>query len=270
MVVNEHNNKILSQMPGEKVVIPSHDSVVSAKIPAKECKNLINKLSDDYTKTCRLMKSLTLVVGMIVAHTANADVEDGLTNGTTGVVKYIVYRMKETNRPSFVLVLFDDPRIGRTTREKYRKLYNKNIDREWTPVFDVQRTFLAKKTYQRIQFPLTPAFGKSVWKAEGATVDEVVVDLSQDKRIRKIPLIHYVALSRVKKLENLYILNMNEGAIDLDNQVTTEMHRLQTEASLEFCYVPLYKVVPDKVKIAFNNARSLNKHFQDIEHEPNV
>ena len=31
--VDEHNNKILSQMPGEKVVIPSHDSVVSANIP---------------------------------------------------------------------------------------------------------------------------------------------------------------------------------------------------------------------------------------------
>ena len=255
--VNEHNNKILSQMPGEKVVIPSHDSVVSANIPAKECQNLINKLSDDYTKTGRLMKSLTLVVGMIVAHTANVDVEDGLTNGATGVVKYIDYRMEETNRPSIVWVLFDDPRIGRTAREKYRKLYNTNIDREWTPVFDVQRTFIVNyKTYQRIQFPLTPASGKSVWKAEGATVDEVVVDLSQFKRIRKIPHIHYVALSRVKKLENLYILNMNEGAIDLDKQVTTEMHRLRTEASLELCYVPLYKVQPGKVKIAFNNARS--------------
>ena len=51
--VNEHNNKILSQMPGEKVVIPSHDSVVSANISAKECQNLVNKLSDDYTKTGR-------------------------------------------------------------------------------------------------------------------------------------------------------------------------------------------------------------------------
>ena len=48
--VNEHNNKVLSKMPGEKIVIPSHDSVVSANIPAKECQNLINKLSDDYKK----------------------------------------------------------------------------------------------------------------------------------------------------------------------------------------------------------------------------
>ena len=48
------------------------------------------------------MKSLTLVVGMIVVMTVNVDVEDGLTNGATGVVKYIDYRMEETNRPSII------------------------------------------------------------------------------------------------------------------------------------------------------------------------
>ena len=217
------------------------------------------------------MKSLTVVVGMIVVHTANVDVEDGLTNGATGVVKHIDFRMEETNRPSIIWVLFDDPRVGRTTREKYRKLYNSNIHSEWTPVFDVQRTFIVNyKTYQRIQFPLTPASGKSVWKAEGATVDRVVVDLSQDKRKYQIPHIHYVAFSRVKKLEDLYILNMNEAAMALDEDVNVEMQRLRTEATLELCYVPLYKIDPHKNKIAFNNARSLHKHFKDVEFEPNV
>ena len=193
--VNEHNNKILSQMPGEKVVIPCHDNVVSANIPAKECQNLINKLPYDYSKTAHLMKSLTLVVGMIVVMTVKVDVEDGLTNGASGVVKHIDYRMEGTNRPSIIWVLFDDPRIGRSAREKYRTLYNSSIHREWTPVFDAQRTFIMNyKTYQRIQFPLTPASGKTVYKAEGATVDEVVVDLSQDKKIRKIPLCCYISL----------------------------------------------------------------------------
>ena len=37
LYLNEQNDKILSQMPGEKVVIPCHYSVVSANIPAKEC-----------------------------------------------------------------------------------------------------------------------------------------------------------------------------------------------------------------------------------------
>ena len=60
----------------------------------------------------------------------DVDVEDGLTNGATGVVKYIDYRMDETNRPSIIWVLFDDPRIVRSAREKYRALYNSSIQRE--------------------------------------------------------------------------------------------------------------------------------------------
>ena len=269
--VNKHNDNILSQLPGKNVVIPCHDSVVSANIPAKMCQHWIDQLPDDYAKTGQLMKSLTVVVGMIVVHTANVDVEDGLTNGATGVVKHIDFRMEETNRPSIIWVLFDDPRFGRTTREKYRILYNSNIHSEWTPVFDVQRTFIVNyKTYQRIEFPLTPASGKSVWKAEGATVDRVAVDLSQDKRKYQIPHIHYVAFSRVKKLDDLYILNMNEAAMAVDEDVNVEMQRLRTEATLILCYVPLYKIDPHKNKIAFNNARSLHKYFKDVEFEPNV
>ena len=150
--------------------------------------------------TGNLMKSLTVVVGMSVVMTANVDVGDGLTNGASGVVKYIDYRMERTNRSSIIWVLFDDPRIGRSARQKYRVLYNSSIQSEWTSVFDVQRTFILNyKTYQRIQFPLRPASGKTGYKAEGATVDKVVVDLSQNKKIRKIPHIHHVALSRVKK-----------------------------------------------------------------------
>ena len=271
--VKKHNDNILSQLPGEKVVIPCHDSVVSANIPAKECQNLIDKLPDKYSKTGQLMKSLTVVVEMVVVHTENVDVEDGLTNGATGVMKHIDFRMEGTNRPGIIWVLFDDPRVGRTTREKYSKLYNSNIHTDWTPVFDVQRTFILNyKTYQRIQFPLTPASGKSDWKAEGATVDRVrvVVDLSQQTRQCKIPHIHYVAFSSVKKLDDLYLLNMNEAAMALDDDVNVEMHRLRTEAALELCYVPLYKIDPHKNKIAFNNARSLHKHFKDVEFEPNV
>ena len=151
------------------------------------------------------MKTLTVVIKLIVVMTANADVEDGLTNGATGMVKQFDYRMKGTNRPSIISVLFDDPRIGRSAREKYRAFYNSSIQREWTPVFDFQRIFILNyKTYQRTQFPLRPYSGKTVYKAESATVDKVVVDLSEDKKIRKIPHIHYVALSIMKDLK-IYI-----------------------------------------------------------------
>ena len=276
--VDQHNDTILSQLPGEKIEIPCHDIVVTQNIPAKRCQSFIAGLPKEYGKTGQLMKSLTVVEGMIVVHTANVDVEDGLTNGATGVVKHIDFRwMEGTNRPSIIWVMFDDPRVGRATREKNRKFYNSSIHPDWTPVFEIQRTFIHNyKTFQRSQFPVTPASGKTVYKAEGATVDRVVVDLSQgvDKngKPRKyiMPHMHYVAFSRVKKLEDLYILNMNEDTMAIDNEVNIEMQRLRTEAPLELCYVPLYKIDPGKSKIAFNNARSLHKHFKDVEFEPNV
>ena len=218
--MNEHNDHVLNQMPVEKVVTPCHDTVVSANISAQRHQE---SLPNDLGKTGNLMKSLTVAVGMIYVMTVNVNVEDGLTNGAAGAVKFIDYRMQGTNRPSIIWVLFDDPRIGRKTREQYfnRGFYNNNIQREWTPVFDVERIFIYNlEPYQRIQCPLRPAAGKTVYKAEGATVDEVVVDLTQKNTIGKIPLIHYIALSRVKKLENLYILNMNEAAMVIDEQVT--------------------------------------------------
>ena len=131
---------------------------------------------------------------------------------------------------------FDDPRIGKATREKYfqRGLYNSNIQRDWTPVFEVERTYVYRfKMYQRIQFPLRAAAAKTVHKTQGITEDEIVVDLTQYKGTRKVPHIHYVAFSRVRKLENLYILNLNEAAIHLDERVTVEMQRLRTQAYLQ-------------------------------------
>ena len=72
----------------------------------------------------------------------------------------------------------------------------------------------------------------------------------------------------MKKFDDLYISNMNEAAMAIDEDVNVEMQRLCTEATLELCYVPLYRIDPQKNKIAFNDARSL--HFKDVEFEPNV
>ena len=78
-----------------------------------------------------------------------------------------------------------------------------------------------------------------------------MVDLTQYKGTRKVPHIDYVALSRVRKLENLYILNLNEAVIHLDERVTVEMQRLRKQAVLQLSYTPLYKIDHCKIKLAF-------------------
>ena len=271
--VYEHNENIMNHMEVEKVVIPCHGIVVSANISPKKAQELISQVPDDASITANLEKVLTVAVGMKYVMSVNVNVEDGLTNGATGVVKFVEYKVEGSNRPSIIWMKFDDPRIGKATREKYfqRGFYSSNIQRDWTPVFEVERTYLYRfKMYQRIQFPLRAAAAKTVHKAQGITEDKIVADLTQYKGIRKVPHVHYVAFSRVRKLENLYILNLNEAAIHLDERVTVEKQRLRTQAFLQLSYTPLYKIDPCKIKLAFNNARSLHKHFKDIQWEPNV
>ena len=222
----KHNEKIMNDIHGEEVDIPCHDTVASANISQKRARELISELPDDPEKTANMEKVLTVKVEMKYNISVNVNVEDGLANGTTGKVKFIEYKIEGSNRPSIIWMKFEDPRIGKATREKYfqRGFYNSNIQTDWTPIFEVERTFLYKcKMYQRIQFPLRPAAAKTVHKGQGITEDEVVVDLTQYKGVRKVPHIHYVAFSRVRKLENLFILNLNEAAIGLDEQVHVEM-----------------------------------------------
>lgn len=165
---------------------------------------------------------------------------------------------------------FLDSAVGRIARQKYKHLFHEHKNDDWTPIFDCQRSFvLNSTTYQRIQFPLRPAAGKTIHKAQGCTVDKIVVDLSQSS-VRKTPHIHYVALSRVRSVDKLHILNFNEKALAVDEKVVQEMERMRKEALLRLCYLPLYKTDKNQLKIMFNNVRSLHKHFNEIKHEPNI
>lgn len=246
-------------------MVNSVDTVLkdySKELKQKLLESLINV--DDVSKTANLMQKLILAVGMIYDVSVNVDVPDGLTNGSSCKVQLIESRMEGISRPSIVWVKFFDPVVGKTTRKKYRHLFHDGIDNDLTPIFKVQRSFVLNyNTYQRIQFPLRPAAGKTVQKAQGCTVDEIVIELSQTK-VRKTPHIHYVALSRVRSVNHLHTLKLNKQALSIDEQVVQEMERMKKDVPLQLCYVLLYQVNFDCFKIAFNNCRSLNKHFQQL------
>ncbi|KAK3105661.1 hypothetical protein FSP39_002926 [Pinctada imbricata] len=267
--VDNFNKEFIGKLSTMKVEVLSHDAVI-ADLPQSSKDRLLNSLPMDSSKTANLAHSLILAVGMIYDITINLDVNDGIANGSTCIIKNIENRILQTSRPSIVWVLFTDLTIGSLTRQKYKHLYHAYIDPLWTPIFDVNRNFLYNyKSYQRTQFPLKPAAAKTVHKAQGCTVDEIVIDLSQT-RTRKSAHIHYVAMSRVRRFENLHILNFNYAALGTDDRVKDEMKRLREEANLELCYKTLYDVDSCHFKLAFNNARSFHKHFTDISVDPNM
>uniref|UniRef100_A0A8C4NJN1 ATP-dependent DNA helicase n=1 Tax=Eptatretus burgeri TaxID=7764 RepID=A0A8C4NJN1_EPTBU len=71
----------------------------------------------------------------------------------------------------------------------------------------------------RTQFPLRPAAAKTIHRSQGDTLDKLVIDLDG----RKMRRIHYVGLSHVKSLDQLYILNLNEDKIRLSKDVQQHM-----------------------------------------------
>jgi hypothetical protein len=117
---------------------------------------------------------------------------------------------------------------------------------------------------------LQPSAGRSVHRAQGSTLERVVVDLSQ-RKTRKVPHLHYVALSRVRSLEKLQILNFNEQALDVDEQVQKEMQRLHQDAVLKVDLSPFQSINSSALfKLAFHNCRSLHLHFDDVKCDKNL
>lgn len=152
----------------KKVIVISVDTVqadVSAEIKAK----LIKTLPNNQSNTANLAQKVELVVGMKYDLTANIDVADGLTNGSSCEIKKFEWKTK-TSRPSIIWVKFDDVNIGKSARQKYKHLYSKDINRSWTTIFDIKRSFTYKyKTFERIQFPLRPASARTIHKSQGDT-----------------------------------------------------------------------------------------------------
>ena len=68
----------------------------------------------------------------------------------------------------------------------------------------------------RKQFPLRQSAAKTIHRSQGDTLDQVVVDLSSARREAHS---HYVALSRVRTLDGLFILNLCENKIHISSDV---------------------------------------------------
>ncbi|XP_062590040.1 uncharacterized protein LOC134251654 [Saccostrea cucullata] len=262
------NNNLIENLSTNKVNVRADTDVLSqTKLSASVKLKLVQNLPENPASTGQLRTNLVIAVDMLYDISVNLDVTDGLTNGASCVVKYIEYKESQL-RPAIVWVLFADSSIGISRRHQYRHLFSTNINTAWTPVFEAKRTFVYnRKTYERVQFPLQPSAGKTIHKAQGATLSKAVISLAQTKQ-RKIPHIHYVALSRVRSLDGLFILDLNEKSLSKDETVDKEMQRLR-ENRLQLSYTPLYSVCKD-IKFLFNNARSLHKHFVDIKSEPSV
>jgi len=135
-----------------------------------------------------LLEELSLKNGAVVMFIKNNN-EKGYVNGTTGV---IVGFNKETNLP--------------IVKTSYGHKINVELE-DWS--FENSSGNVVAKVSQ---IPLKLAWAITIHKSQGMTLDSAEIDLSKTFEVGQ----GYVALSRIKNIEGLRLMGLNDTALSVD------------------------------------------------------
>ena len=217
--VNKYNTKMMSTLPGTVYTLKAIDSKIDTNSGVEV--RYSNRASD----TGGLLDELQLVAGCRVMLKYNIDVSDGLVNGATGKVLHIVLL---ANSVTTILVEFDNQDIGRKAKQEshFKQDYPTAV-----PISRVESRFNIGNRNAisacRRQFPLVLAWATTIHKVQGLTTDKIVVSFQGAFSAGQA----YVALSRVKKLNGLHILDFDAKKIRVNEEVNEEMDRLRKQCS---------------------------------------
>jgi hypothetical protein len=266
--VSDFNDSIYNQAETEKHILHCVDTVLGGH-PKDLVQAIIQSIPVKTRYTMSLEKEIKIAVGHAAEVTLNIATEDGLVNGAPCIVKHVQYTQGVHPIPYIVWVYFHNSDTGRKTRYENSRFYGPDIEHEWTPIFAVCRQFkvrLRSAEIQRKQFPLKAAHARTIHKLQGATLEELVCELPG----RRVPHIHYVALSRITSMDKLHILKLNPKKINVDERVVVEMRRLRRCAKLQIPQTMFYNMDKKYVKMLFLNVTSLHKHMEDVRADYNV
>ena len=193
------------------------------EIVAKDiCTNLENPpkvpANLSLTQTGGLEQTLLIKKNAPIVVTSNHNLakykEDGIVNGARGYIDSIQVSTKDENEVEVVWVMFKDSTVGRRMRSELSNLKNihKPQDKNAVPILKQKKSFTINKgevRYQRCQFPITLAYAITTFKCQGDTLEEVIIDFSQEPGDRTNIQYgsFYVALTRVKEGSKVFLKN---------------------------------------------------------------
>ena len=151
----------------------------------------------DYSKNIRVPNVLTLKEGCKVLLLANINVSKGIVNGSHGVYLYSKFDK--------LVCRFNDE-IVEVPKQKF-EVYDNN-----------------ELAFTRSQYPIMLGHSISIHKSQGMTLDNVFIDFTNTFSAHQV----YVALSRVKTLEGLYINNLSKEKIWVHRLVKKYMQELES------------------------------------------
>lgn len=151
-------------------------------------KTFIKSETDFILSSSMFEPTITFKIGCQVMCIANLDVENGITNGSTGIIRGF-----DNGK---AVVQFNNGLTMSIGKHGWKS--EKNED------FEIK------------QIPLVLAWAVTIHKSQGATLDSALIDLGSDVFAEGQT---YVALSRVKSLDSLYLMKFDYTKIRVNQKV---------------------------------------------------
>ena len=215
----------------QPIVCVAQDYIKGAIVDDLRLRKALLELPDN--KTEHLPGHLPLVPGMPVLLTENLATELGLSNGTRGIFRQLVYEDSSDNgsfqeilfpkntkfitQPKYALVEFFNCKLESSLDELESKIIPIAVS-EQTFLFDIKDLLpetvskAAKNTkrstkisVKRKALPLIPAYSITTHKSQGQTLHKISIDLVMPPGPIEVASA-YVPLSRVKRLDDLVII----------------------------------------------------------------
>ena len=231
----DHNTSMLNTLDSKLqhfVSVDEIDETSGTRKWNKKATDALLKANKDCNMTAGLEAELVVAVGARVMLRRNLDTKHGLVNGFIGTAIAITSQC--------ITVKFDqisDPYSVERVRSK----------------FMLMKSFFV----YRKQFPLILAFAVTIHKCQGLSLDSAIVDLSE-----KVfsPGMAYVAMSRVRSLDGLYLTEFDPASIMVSTSCLEEINRLRGIYRTD---LPLYDI-PKTTKHTKKRKFDINECTEEV------
>lgn len=202
-IVHDYNKRKLEELEGISEILVSKDKVIESDDISKVTLENIDEYDEmdsdhtDFEKYFMAPHQLTLKKNCKIMIIHNVNQEEGIVNGARGTFIDYEYPLPQYN-PNYKLMIveMDNGKIVKLDKVLFTQQHGDQI------------------FFTRVQYPVMLSYAMTVHKCQGLTLTKVIVDLGKDIFSAGQA---YVALSRCKELDSLYLSSFSEKKLYCDD-----------------------------------------------------